>query len=94
MIVLCVERVTPGVRGYLSRWFVQIRPGVFVANLSARIRDALWQNLESSAGIGGAIMLWSDHTHPQGYEVRQTGEPRRPLRDFDGLFLPQKPLQG
>ncbi|MEI8259518.1 MAG: type I-E CRISPR-associated endoribonuclease Cas2e, partial [Deltaproteobacteria bacterium] len=42
LIVIVVERATPGLRGQLTRWMLEVRAGVFVGTLSSRVRDKLW----------------------------------------------------
>jgi len=88
MTVLLLERVPPGLRGLLSRWMIQPRQGVFVGTLSARIRELLWTDVLSKLKTGGATLIWSDPTHPQGYRVLMGGSSRIPLQDFEGLNLP------
>ena len=41
MIVIALERVPVGLRGELSRWLLELRPGVFVGKVSALVRDLM-----------------------------------------------------
>ena len=90
MVVIVLERVPPGLRGELSRWLLEPRAGVFVGQVSAMVRDRLWQRLERTKRSGGALMIHSADTE-QGFMWRATGDTSRSLRDFDGLALVQKP---
>ena len=42
MIVITLTDCPPKVRGDLSKWLLEISTGVYVGNLSARVRDELW----------------------------------------------------
>ena len=42
MTVLVLERVPAGLRGFLSRWFLEVQANVFVGTVSSRVRDNLW----------------------------------------------------
>ena len=42
MIIIILENVPVGLRGELSRWMLEPKSGVFVGNMTARIRDLLW----------------------------------------------------
>ena len=43
MVVLILERVPPGLRGELTRWFLEPQAGVFVGRVSAAVRERLWE---------------------------------------------------
>ena len=91
MIVLILERVTPSLRGELTRWLIQPKTNVFVGRLSARVRDLLWQRVAKSLKTGAATMVYSDDTE-QGFSVRALGDPSKVIEDFEGLFLPKTPV--
>jgi CRISPR-associated protein Cas2 len=93
MMVLALERVSPSLRGELTRWMLEVRPGVFVGQPSAMVRDRLWQQvctqLEQVKAVQerSAAVLLHTTDNEQGYAIRYMGEPTRRLRDFDGLQL-------
>ena len=91
MIVLILERVTPGLRGELTRWLIQPKTGVFVGNIPARVRDLLWDRVCRSRRNGAAVLIHSDDTE-QGFSVRTAGATSKLMTDFDGLWLPKTPL--
>lgn len=91
MVVLIVERVTPGLRGELTRWLIQPKTGVFVGNVPARVRDLLWKRVCKGRREGAATMIHSDDTE-QGFSVRMAGDTSKIVTDFDGLLLPKTPL--
>lgn len=89
MIVLVLTACPAGLRGQLTRWLMEIAPGVFVGHLSARVRDQLWVRVTDLAGNGRALMVHS---------VR--GEQRLAFKvynhdwvptDFDGHVLMMRP---
>lgn len=93
MVVMILERVTPSLRGEITRWLIQPKTGVFVGNLPARVRDLLWVRIEKSATIGAATMIYSNNTE-QGFSFRSIGDTSKVIEDFDGLLLattPKKP---
>ena len=90
MVVLILERVTPSLRGELTRWLIQPKTGVFVGNLPARVRDLLWVRIEKSATIGAATMIYGNNTE-QGFSVRSLGDTSKVIVDFDGLLLAKTP---
>ena len=90
MIVMILERVTPSLRGELTRWLIQPKTGVFVGRLTARVRDLLWKRAVKGLRDGAAVMVYSDNTE-QGFSVRSAGDTSKVMTDFDGLMLPKTP---
>ncbi len=86
MIVLLMEKVPVSLRGEVTRWMIELKPGVFAGNLSAMVRDKLWDHICSKTGSGAATMLHSA-ANEQGYTVRMHGATSRKIRSFDGLAL-------
>jgi len=90
MVVLILERVPPGLRGELTRWFLEPKAGVFVGRVSALVRDRLWQRACGQARDGGCLMIHSSNTE-QGFAIRSHGAPSRLIEDFEGIFLVRVP---
>lgn len=86
MTVLAVAAVSESLRGRLSRWMLEIGPGIFVGRPSARVADAIWSLAMDEAGDGWAAMARTAATE-QGFALRWHGESRRETADFDGLTL-------
>lgn len=86
MVVLILERVSPSLRGELTRWFLEPKAGVFVGRVSALVRDKLWEKACKQAKEGGCLLLHSSD-HEQGYRVRSFGQTTRFMEDFEGLVL-------
>ncbi len=86
MLVIVVENVPPRLRGRLAVWMIEIRAGVYIGDLSAKVRDMLWQQLEAGVEEGNAIMAWSTNTE-SGFDFKTLGENRRLPVEIDGLKL-------
>lgn len=92
MVVMILEKVPLRVRGELTHWLLEIKPGVFVGHLSARVRDKLWEKCTQAKGMGGVTQVWSTNTE-QHFAMRMTGDTTREIIDLEGLQLiriPQK----
>jgi CRISPR-associated protein Cas2 len=89
LTVIVAERVTPGTRGLLTRWMLEVHPGVFVGTLSSRVRDALWTELLSRRRRVGTSALLMAHRTPgeQGFQLVSSGQGSRTIFDYDGLTL-------
>ncbi|KAB1662973.1 type I-E CRISPR-associated endoribonuclease Cas2e [Pseudoclavibacter sp. CFCC 13611] len=89
MITLVVTASPPKLRGHLTRWLMEISPGVYVGSVPARVRDLLWQQVLENLADGRAIMAYSAQNE-QGLEFRTHGQDWQPL-DFDGVTLMLRP---
>lgn len=94
MTLFILEQMKPGVRGELRKWMLEIRPGVFIGSLSARVRDLLWKKIvirvkEDEMTELHYLGAWMIHDAPneQGFRMETVGETKKELRDFDGLML-------
>ena len=90
MVILILERVTPSLRGELTRWLIQPKTGVFVGQISARVRDLLWNRGVKGLRDGAGLMIHSDNTE-QGFSIVSAGDTSKIMEDFDGLTLPKTP---
>lgn len=90
MVILILERVTPSLRGELTRWMLEPRTGVFVGNMSGLVRDRLWDKVQDSLKGGAALMVHTARTE-QGFRIRSAGDPKRKALDVDGLTLIKVP---
>jgi len=86
MLVMILEKLPRKWRGALSRWLIELRPGMFLGNPSQRVRDEIWRQITERSPPGYVLQLWSSR-HPQGYEYRQYGDSKRMLTDFEDLGL-------
>ena len=52
MIVITLTKTPPALRGDLTRWCQEIQTGVYVGDVSARVRDKLWERVQTNIGNG------------------------------------------
>lgn len=92
MVVLMLTACPAGLRGHLTRWLMEIGPGVFVGNVTARVRDLMWARVVELAKDGRAIMVYSarNEQHLQYRVHRHDWIPT----DVDGLTLMLRPALG
>jgi CRISPR-associated protein Cas2 len=88
MVILILERVMPSLRGELTRWLIQPKTGVFVGQISARVRDLLWKRATASLRDGAGLMIYSDNTE-QGFSILSAGDTSKVMENFEGLTLPK-----
>lgn len=62
VVVVVLTACPVGLRGDLTRWLLEVSPGVFVGNVSARVRDGLWARILAMVRNGRAIMVYSAKT--------------------------------
>jgi CRISPR-associated protein Cas2 len=91
VIVLVLTAVPPGLRGDLSRWLIEVAPGVFAGRVPRRVRDGLWERVQAGARGGSAVLVAASGSTEQGYEILTCGAGRWVPVDFDGLALIRKP---
>ena len=92
MIVIIVERATPGLRGQLTRWMLEVRAGVFVGRLSTRVKDKLWELVKARNPKGGSLLVARAHNE-QGFIVETHGDTTREVVDLEGLLLVRRPAE-
>jgi len=92
MVVLIIEHVSPSVRGQLSRWMIEPRAGLFVGNISAMVREKLWEGILKQHPTCAITMLYSAKTE-QGFAVRTYGDTTRQVVNYDGVMLIRRPQE-
>lgn len=90
MVVITLTDCPPKLRGDLSKWLFEINTGVYVGNLSSRVRDELWLRVCDNLKTGRATMVFNAPGEQQlNFEVHNSLW--KPI-DFDGIKLMQHPL--
>ncbi len=96
MLVIVVENVPPRLRGRMALYLIEVRAGVYLGDLSSRIRHMLWAWICEDCGDGNAVMAWSTCTE-SGFDFETLGPNRRMPVEFDGIklvsFTPQEDTQ-
>lgn len=94
MITVVTEAVPQRLRGRLAVWLLEVRAGVYVGEVSRRVREMIWQQVQVLAEDGNVVMAWATNTE-SGFDFITYGSNRREAIDLDGLrlvrFLPEKP---
>ncbi|MGC4962921.1 type I-E CRISPR-associated endoribonuclease Cas2e [Gordonia sp. DT101] len=81
-----------GLRGHLTRWLLEISPGVFVGVLSRRVRELLWVRVRELVKDGRAIMVYPARNE-QRLEFLVHRYDWEPV-DVDGIRLVRRPHTG
>ena len=86
MLVIVLENAPERLRGRLAIWLLEVRAGVYVGDLSKKVREMLWSQVVAGIETGNAVMVW--HTNNEsGFDLMTIGKNRREPIDFDGLTL-------
>lgn len=88
--VIASSSLSPGLRGVLTKWYLEVLPGIFVATVNARVRDEIWNEIQEwvdTDGAPGFAALIHAAPNEQGYAIRTAGENRYEPIDLDGLVL-------
>jgi CRISPR-associated protein Cas2 len=92
MLVVVTETVPPRLRGRLAVWLLEIRAGVYVGDVSRRVREIIWEQISELAEDGNVAMAWAS-SNESGFEFQTVGLNRRIPVDHDGMrlvrFLPE-----
>ena len=86
MLVIVVENVPPALRGRLAVWLIEVRAGVYVGNLSKKVREMIWSQVDEGLEEGNAVLVWSTNTE-NGFDFLTLGKNRRNPVEFDGIKL-------
>lgn len=80
----------PALRGDLSKWLCEINTGVYVGQVSARVREALWGRICQNLKTGSATMVYSaNNEQKMEFLVHNTVWT---AVDLDGIRLMRRPL--
>lgn len=86
MVVYVTENSSDRLRGELTRWVIEIKPGVYVGKLSALVRDKLWEKICGDDSLSGGLMIYTSNNE-QGFDIEMYGEPHRHVVDLEGIKL-------
>ena len=94
MLVIAVENVPPRLRGRLNVYLIEVRTGLYVGDVSRRVRELLWEQVVAYCKDGNAAMIWSA-SNESGFDFMTVGPNRRIPVEMDGVklvsFLPEAP---
>ena len=89
MIVLHLNNCPAGLRGDLTKWLFEIASGVFIGQVTTRVRDELWLHVIENCKNGSAVIVYNTNNE-QRLDFRVHGETWEPI-DFDGIKLMLRP---
>lgn len=89
MMVLVTTAVSTGLRGELTRWLLEVSPGVFVGTVSSRVRDQIWEFTCENIGSGRATLIFPQRNE-QCLGIKTIGDAWE-ATDFDGMTLIRRP---
>lgn len=90
MVIVVLTDCPPKLRGDLSKWFFEINTGVYVGNVSARVRERIWERICENIKHGQATLVYSaSGEQKMEFCVHNTSWK---IVDYDGIKLMQRPL--
>lgn len=89
MTVVVLSNCPPKLRGDMTKWLMEINTGVYVGNLSARVRDELWQRICAHIKHGQATMVFRA-AGEQHMDFRVHNTTWEPI-DYGGIKLMRRP---
>ena len=72
LLVVVTEDVPPRLRGRLAVWLLQVRAGVYVGDVSRRIREMIWEQCRVFCEGGNIAMIWATSTE-SGFDFQTMG---------------------
>ncbi len=89
MVVITMSSCPPKLRGDLTKWLFEIHTGVYVGQISAKVREMIWNRVCENIKDGQAVMVYN-FANEQHLEFR-THNTAWKVRDFDGIKLMMRP---
>lgn len=86
MLVIVVENAPPRLRGRLAILLLEVRAGVYIGDLSAKVRSMIWSQVEEGLEEGNAVMAWTTNNE-SGFDFETLGRNRRVPVELDGVKL-------
>jgi CRISPR-associated protein Cas2 len=87
--VIVLAACPVGLRGHLTRWLLEISPGVFVGTVNVRVRSLMWTRVTEMVKNGRAIMVHAADNE-QGLAFKVHAHDWIPV-DFEGINLILRP---
>lgn len=90
-VVIVLSDCPTKLRGDMSKWFLEINTGVYVGNVSARVRDEIWSRILENIRDGRATMVFGA-TGEQHMDFRVHNARWCP-KEYDGIKLMFRPAR-
>ncbi len=91
MTVMILENVSPGFRGEITQWLLEVKAGVYVGNISPCIRELLWKKVQDNVSEGAALIIYSAQNE-QGFQMDVFHYPERSVVDMEGIYFIKRRL--
>ncbi|MBQ0037925.1 MAG: type I-E CRISPR-associated endoribonuclease Cas2 [Clostridiales bacterium] len=88
-VIVVLSNCPPKLRGDMTKWLFEINTGVYVGNISARVRENLWLRITENIGRGHATMVYSA-SGEQRMDFRVHNAYWEPV-DYDGIKMMRRP---
>jgi len=85
VVVITLTDCPAALRGDLTKWLLEINPGVFVGRVNARVRENIWAFVKKFAKNGRATMVFNA-SNEQRLDFKVHNSEWEPI-DFDGIKL-------
>ena len=86
LTVISLTSVPPRLRGFLTKYLWEINTGVYVGEISAKVREKLWERCTKEVMDGSRAVLVYPSNNEQGFVIDSFGEKYKKV-DFDGIQL-------
>lgn len=86
MTVFILETAPEKLRGELTRWMLEAKPGVFIGSVSGLVREKLWAKVCREIPVISALLIYSASCE-QGFRIEMNGDPHRRVINMEGLQL-------
>lgn len=86
MLVVVTENVPPRLRGRLAIWLLELRAGVYVGDVSRRVREMIRHQINELAEEGNVVIAWATNNE-SGFDFQTFGVNRRIPVDLDACAL-------
>ena len=84
MTVMILENAPEKLRGELTRWMLETKPGIFVGSVSALVREKLWKKVTDAVPVIPALLIYSASCE-QGFRIDMNGDPHRRVIEMEGV---------
>lgn len=91
-MMFITEKVPNSLRGELTKWMLQLKPGVFLGTLSTLVGEKLWIKIKKKIGEGRAVWVKATNNE-QRFELSTCGKVKWKVSNFDGLQLITHPIK-
>lgn len=89
-VVFICRNITPSLRYSLSLFLIEVAPLVYSGNISAKVREELWNQLSVLSGSAEVTMIFGRNSL-DGFEIRQNANAERiNTYNSDGVTLSQR----